>query len=456
MMVVDRYKDMCRTIDLVREEFVSFQKLGAGLSSSAWVTDLLQNKLSGTPIRAYFVAKTAIWLKSTSPFNSALPYARNERLFSAQLPFVFEVVITIQYLHNQILDGKSGVTSRERISENMLAANLLKEQLYRYISTQLPRSARSSTLEAVRKCFEQVDQGQYLEQQFNTYQAFAQGQQEWKQTLPQAWAEDLDLAAIAPFVNKLKADLPAILHVQLDIYFARIYLTCASLFVEASRLLGQLLKVPTSKMNAVLNFSVCYGLMRQLVNDNSDWIPSRFGLSTKTKTAEDHFSDLRNGTLTLPTFFLLAEKKDSMLLQFLNKQMRWSATFEEAAFTEVLSSNALYKSIQNTRILSELALAYLPHDNDAAAHLADSCEIVHWNKFLAPCLNHPAYQEYRRGFYRQRTRRLILQLRKERTSLQQVPASSWWKQVWELTPETPPAVTRLVAVLQRHPAGKTN
>lgn len=447
---------MCRTIDLVREEFISFQQLGAGLSASSWVTDLLQNKLSGTPIRAYFVAKTAIWLKHTNPVFSVLPYARNERLFSAQLPFIFEVIITIQYLHNQILDGKSGVTTRERISENMLAANLLKEQLYRYISVKLPRSARNTTLKAVRKCFEQVDQGQYLEQQFNTYQAFDQGHQAWKETLPPAWLDELNLTAVAPFLNKLKADLPAILHVQLDIYFARIYLTCASLFVEASRLLGQLLRVPNNKMKSVLNFSVCYGLMRQLVNDNSDWIPSRFGLSTKTKTAADHFSDLRNGTLTLPTFFLLAEKKDSMLLQFLNKQMRWSAAFEDAAFAEVLSSNALYKSIQNTRILSELALAYLPHDDQAAAYLADSCEIVHWNKFLAPCLNHPAYQVYRKGFYRQRTKRLILQLRKERTALQDTPAPGWWKKVWELTPETPPAVTRITTVLQHHPAGNTH
>ncbi len=453
-MAVDRYKDMYRTIDLVREEFVSFQQLGAGLSSSSWVTDLLRQKLEGTPIRAYFLAKTAAWLKTISPTGPAFHYARHERLFAAQLPFIFEVVITIQYLHNQILDGKSGVTNREKISENMLAANLLKEQLYRYIATQLPRSCRQLTHEAVRKCFEQVDQGQYLEQQFNTYQAFAQGQDDWKKTLPAAWAKDLDLSAVAPFINKLKADLPAILHVQLDIYFARIYLTCASLFVEASRLVGQLLRVSATKMKAVLNFSVCYGLMRQLVNDNSDWIPSHFGLATKTKTAEDHFSDLRNGTLTLPVLFLLPEKKDSSLLQFLNKKMRWSAAFEEAAFTEILSSNAIYKSIQNTRILAELALAYLPLNNQAAAYLADSCEIVHWNKFLAPCLNHPAYQAYRKGYYRQRTRRLILQLRKERTSAQQVPSSTWWQKAWEFTPETPLAVTRLAAVLQRHPSSE--
>lgn len=446
-MAVDRYTDMYRTIDLVKKEFDCFQAAGAGLSRSPWVTDLLRSKLNGTPIRAYYVAKTASWLRTMGSLRSAYYYTRYERFFTAQLPFVFEVVITIQYLHNQILDEKSGVTTRERISKNMLAANLLKEQLYHYIDTQLPKTTRQATLSAVRTCFEQVDQGQYLEQRFNTYQAFAQGEEDWKQTLPAAWAEDLDLSAATPFLNKLKADVPVILHTQLDVYFARIYLTCAKLFVEASKLLGKLLFVPAPRMKAVTQFSVCYGLMRQLVNDNADWIPSSYGLKTKTKTATDHFSDLRNGTLTLPLIFMLAEKKDSVLLQLLNKQMRWSVAFEEAAFEEVLSSDALFKSIQNTRILSELALAYLPHDNQAAAYLADSCEIVHWNKFLQPCLEHPAYRIYRQGFYRRRTRQLILRLRNERKNAQQ-PSTSWWPKGWELTPDLPPAVPRLIAVLK--------
>ena len=119
-----------------------------------------------------------------------------------------------------------------------------------------------------------------------------------------------------------------------------------------------------------------------------------------------------------------------------------------------MSSNANYKSSQNTRSLAELALAYLPLNKQAAAYLADSCEIVHWNKFLAPCLNHPAYQAYRKGYYRKRTRRLILQLRKERTSAQQVPMSTLWQQAWEFPPETPLAVTRLAAVLQRYPSSE--
>lgn len=444
-MAVDRYQDMCHTIDRVKREFSCFQALGTNLSRSAWVTDLLRHKLSGTPIRAYYLAKTAAWLKTVSPWRSARIYDRQERLFTAQLPFVFEVVITVQYLHNQILDGKSGVTSRDRISENMLAANLLKEQLYRYIATELPASAREATLTAVRRCFEQVDQGQYLEQHYNTYTAFSQGQDDWKSVLPAGMCAALDLSAVDPFLDKLKADIPPILHAQLDLYFARIYLTCAGLFVEASRLVGELLRVPKKRMRAVQQFSLCYGLMRQLVNDNSDWIPSHYGLGTKTKTAADHFSDLRNGTLTLPLIFHLAEKKDSILLQVLNKQMRWSAAFEEAAFEDILHSDALFKSIQNTRILSELALAYLPIDNQEAGYLADSCEIVHWNKFLKPCLTHPAYTIYRGGIYRQRTRQLILQLRRARTAVP-APTPSWWQKAPAF--DLPPAVPRIGDLLR--------
>ena len=227
--------------------------------------------------------------------------------------------------------------------------------------------------------------------------------------------ERVDLSAVGPFLDKLKNDLPMMLHEQLDVYFHRMYLTCASLFVEAVNLLGKLLKVPAQRLAPVRHFSVCYGLMRQLVNDNADWIPTRFGLETKTKVAADSFSDLRNTTLTLPLFFYLAEGQGGKIDYFLERQMCWSAAFEDAVFDEILESDSLFKSVQNTRILAELALAHLPADNLDAQFLADSCEIVHWNKFLAPCLKHPAYQGYRKTTYRKRTRRLILELRRERT-----------------------------------------
>lgn len=431
-MTKDRFQDMQYTIDRVNVAFTRFEACGQGLANSPWVTSLLRKKLSGAPVRAYFAAKMAAWLTDQSAPLSSFRSLRPgmDSLFSEQLPFIFEAIITIQYLHNQILDGKSGVTNRARISENVLAANLLKEQLYRYIDTELPRYARHRTTIAVRTCFELVDQGQYIEQHFNTYTAFVTGQNDATAHVPAAYRASEDLAGVEAFIQKIKRDLPEMLHAQLDTYFHRIYLTCAALFVEASRLIGDLLGVPSAQLQPVLQFSRSYGLMRQLVNDNADWVPSSFGLTTVTKAATDHFSDLRNGTLTLPVLFFLAEHKHTSLEQVLAGRIAWSSHFEAEIFGEMATSHALYKSIQNTRILAELALAYLPASHPAAVHLADSCEIAHWNKFLAPCLSHPAYKVYRQGVYHQQTKQLIAQLRQRRLAKAFVPADSVWA-IWK-------------------------
>lgn len=449
-MTKDRFQDMQYTVGWVNAAFTRFESCGDGLVNSSWATSLLRKKLSGTPIRAYFVAKTAQWLSDNAtlrpPFN--LFRSGQDQLFAEQLPFIFEAVITIQYLHNQVLDGKSGVTNRVRISENILAANLLKEQLYRYIDTELPRYARARTTAAVRTCFECVDQGQYMEQQFNTYAAFAAGRNDASGYVPATYCPDADLAGVEAFIQKIKRDLPEMLHEQLDTYFHRIYLTCAALFVEATRLIGDLMGIPKAQLQPILQFSRSYGLMRQLVNDNADWVPASYGLTTATKTAADHFSDLRNGTLTLPALFFLATHKHTAIEQVLAGRIAWSDHFETEVFGEMIASDALYKSIHNTRILAELALAYLPTDNPAAVYLADSCEIVHWNKFLAPCMSHPAYKLYRRGTYYQQTQRLILQLRHQRQGVGLAKPS---KQPWIFRRSgyaVPPAVREMQRLLE--------
>lgn len=450
-MRVDRFQDMKRNSILVKQELTTFLACGHGLKSSNWATQLLRNKLDGNPLRAYFVSKMAEQLWDKVLFVHKLRYSQSlwQKLLYRQLPFAFEVVITIQYLHNQILDGKSDVTSREQISKNLLAANLLKEQLYRYLEETLPSWAQQSTINSIRKCFEAVDHGQHLEQSANTYQAFLDGQKTADYSLPDATLQEIDFSGASAFLDKLGSDLPPILHDQLQIYFQRIYLTCATLFIESSRLLGQLLRISDRQLKPFLGFSLCYGLMRQLVNDNADWTPSGYGLKTATKSANDTFSDLRNGTLTLPLIFFLAENKNSLLQQLLNKKICWSTAFETPIFEELLQSNALYKSIQNTRILAELALAYLPDDHLASTYLAESCEIVHWNKFLAPALKHPVYQAYRNTAYHLRTKRLIKKLRKQRQqSVAQQRSKPVFSFPWNQQQVFPAAVGQLEHLLR--------
>lgn len=446
-MAKNRFDDMQQTQRLLQEEFSSFKSLGFGLQEDVAPSNLLYKKISNQAVRAYFVAKIAQWF--TKEDNTIDNKSAKSRLFNAQLPFIFETIISIQYLHNQILDAKAGVVGQLKIAENLLAANLMKDQLYRYIQEELPTFAKKRVEQYTRKCFEYVDLGQILELKANRYSHFTAQLPALESLLPTAVFKDIDLSSIAPFIQKLKRELPVFMHEHLDVYFHRMYLSSAVFFVHASQLVADLLQIPAEERKPIRQFSVTYGMMRQLVNDNADWLPSSFQLSTNDKKTSDGFSDLRNQTLTLPLFFFLAEHNQGLIKEVLDGKQNWSATLEEGIFDQILNAQSLYKSIQNTRILGELAMAFLPQEVEAAQMLAHSCEIVHWNKFLVPCLKNEAYKTYRRTTYYKKTKSLIKRLRNERLEPEVCTEQSVFsfKKMFSLSNSLPKAVQNLQALL---------
>ncbi|MCB0636945.1 MAG: hypothetical protein KDC54_10035, partial [Lewinella sp.] len=315
--------------------FAAYHYGGSGRED--WVMPPLQRRLAGQPLRAYFMAKMAEWALVGLPGYRSWrwQYGRRARLLRRQLPFIFECIITIQYLHNQILDGKSGVVTPARINSNLLAANLLKDQLMRYLDGELPASVRPRVKAAVHRCFAWVDYGQHLEKSTN----LGPGTTEvpaWADCLPEPLRQSMDLTAAEPFLRKIKADLPAIHHEVVDTYFHRIYLTCAFLFTEGANLLIQLLRPSARVATAMRGFSLNYGLMRQLVNDNADWLPRSLALATQARRADDAFSDLRNGTLTLPLIYFRAEHPHGNLLALLGRRDALAEVEENRYFAEML------------------------------------------------------------------------------------------------------------------------
>lgn len=415
------------TADATLAELSVFARYQPG-AGGVGVMSSLERRLAGRPVRAYFMDKMGQWAVASLPVwrRKRWEGGVREHLLRRQLPLIWEAVITIQYLHNQILDGKSGVTTRERISERLLWANLLKDQLYRYIDGEVPAAYRPAVMASTRRCFSWVDYGQVLEKRTNHRPSGEPELSDWPSLLPAQVRQSLDLAAAQVFIDKVKRDLPTLRHEAVDLYFQRIFLTCAFLFVEGADLLIRLTRPKSDVAASLRGFSLNYGLMRQLVNDNADWLPSAFALHTRAKEATDGFSDLRNGTLTLPLLFYLAANKHSPIQRMLASGAAWTPQLETRVFTEMLQSQALYQSIQNTRILGELAMAFLPDELPAARFLADTCEIVHWNKFLAPCLRHPAYAAYKKTPYHHRTRRLIRRLRRQRRQPNPAPARQAW------------------------------
>ena len=76
----------------------------------------------------------------------------------------------------------------------------------------------------------------------------------------------------------------------------------------------------------------------------------------------------------------------------------------------MLGSFALPKSIQNAKILGILAKTNLNPQNPVFPLIADSCDIVQWNKFVFPCYKSEQYKYYKKTPYYKQTKSLLKRL----------------------------------------------
>lgn len=405
-----RYSDMRSCATNVRTELNRFEALSSRNGIRSSVLQPLKKRLESAPLRAYFITKLYAYLKACSDYHQQVKMdaAIADPLFTKKIPFVFEVIITIQYLHNQILDGKCGVVSGTKINDNLINANLLKDLLYEYIEEEFDPELAYRITKTVREVFRLVDLGQQVEKNWNTYEFFNTE----NTTIPDQNILDrlAPLNGLDIFLEKLKEDLPTEHWAFTRIYLQRIYLTCAALFEKALTLMLDLTDYQGSERESLQHFAVNYGIMRQLVNDNADYIPSFFQLSTKGKTPEDALSDLQNRNITLPLIFHLDTPVSSNMLDYLEGKTQEIRSKEADVFEEMLNSFALLKAIQNAKILGESAKSYLNPTNPAFQFIADSCNIVQWNKFIFPCYRSTQYKAYKKTNYYKATKAIIKQL----------------------------------------------
>ncbi len=371
------------------------------------VADHLQTRLSGRPLRAYYTHCLAGYLA---------PQVRGGRreLLHRQLPFLLEGIITIQYLHNRQLDDKVSVDKWKQL---LLDANLLKDSLYRYVEERLPRASRKLVRRWLSDCFSATDRGQQLEQQANTYTAYRRGISinDFRTLIPERATHDLVEFGTERFAAHLRAELPSHLHPALDVYLHRAYLTCAHLFVRTAELICDLQRIGGKKRTAVLRFAVNYGLMRQIVNDNADFVPTAYGLSTVGRPAASAQSDLRRGVLTLPIICALANQPRGVVAELLKSPT--DHVDQSTVFNEMIAGGALGQSIQAGQLLAELAVSLLPTGSTSIAPvalLAATTDIAFDSRFLRPCRAHAAYANYRKTAAHRRRLRLVRRVRESR------------------------------------------
>ena len=343
---------------------------------------LLQSKVDSLPLRGYFSKK--LFDYAVEAFNLNV-YKEQEQLFTKTLPFILEVVITIQYYHNQILDGKGGIKTKGAIKQHLLKSNLLKDLLYTYIEKRLPNQIQPIVFGCVRKVFKFTDIGQYIEKGFNTYDAYC-FEERFDVPFEGAINTFIHHSCISFLMNEHTKACKALNPNKkyLEWYFKRIYLVSASLFQLFTTTLFELLGISDDQKTAknLSLFASYYGVMLQLVNDNCDWVPSVYQHRTVAKNYEDTFSDLRNRNITYPAYLYLSAGNHGIISQFLASDERnISADLQSLFFQEIVDVGVMKTAIQMGKRLGQEALSFLDSQNTYWEIFEDMVKISSFNRY---------------------------------------------------------------------------
>lgn len=380
----------------LKNELSKLKKLHVGLTDDAHTFALLERKISDKPVRAYFAGEVYAFVQRCVQQEGLVWKSGEQRLFQRVIPFVLEVVISIQYFHNQILDSKAGVTCRNKkqIDQNLLSANLLKEYLYEYIDQEAGAEEATIITRYVRRIFKYVDIGQQIEKQWNTHKSYQQGTYRHLQLheAPAVFTNPEQVTALLETLRQFYPERSA----YLETYLRRIALTSAALFALSAEMIVELSGYTGKARQQLLDFAWFYGMMQQVINDNADMVPSRFNHETSEKTASDAFSDLRNHNVTLPLFLHLenlrheTESQGSDLVKNILQgpfHAALSSDDEEQLFSELKASGALYLSIDIGKYFGAMAQTCLVNSAGDCQTLLALCEVAEWNRYIYDCYN---------------------------------------------------------------------
>ena len=389
-----RANEMLQVNMLLRKEFEIFNSINENIANNLRIFNILNRKIKDRSLRAYFSCKVYQYLKKFSRSDRI-----SEIFFIWQLPFILEVIISVQYYHNQILDAKGGINTREKVNDNLILGNLLKEHLYRYLEyTDLSDRNKLKLIEHVRLIFEYVDIGQYVEKHCNTYESLKAN--DYKNPFESKISEFIESNYIDESMDIIQGVYPIKEehHAFLACYLGRIYLTNAALFKISTQLICELLEIEEAKTLEVIRFAVFFGLMQQIVNDNCDFVPSKYNDGTKAKNNNDGLSDLRNRCITLPLLIHLQNCPNSAIERYLSLDNY--AFDENYFFREITGTWSIYYSMTVAKeIKKKLIDEFTQREKEVNEGLINLWSVADNNRFYKHFYkfnNKKCYKEYKK------------------------------------------------------------
>ncbi len=350
---------------------------------NALVFRLFDKKLQKPSVRAYFVWAVSEYIKEyvldECVLTDYLP-EQWDKVFGCQLPFVIETTMVIMYLHNQIYDAKYGVETKQKIRENVQAANLLERQLYYYIQEHFNSRESELITTYVQKMLDYVEVGQWAEQTYNHYDSY--GFESEKLSISKEIDDFINLALepIQSIIQEIQKEIPNKAEF-IHNYFKRITLTTGSLFILTVELIGELLHCKYQEMSnlePLLNFVRVHGVMRQVVNDVCDFIVGE----TAAKNKKDCCKDLINKNITLPLIFdLESNDSTSLVKDYLNDKITVDTLDHIVVAKELINSKAIFKAMKYGQKLVTLSENYSNNLEGKEKFLLDLNSIANNNKF---------------------------------------------------------------------------
>ncbi len=297
----ERKQEMIGLQKLLIEEFEGLCKETSYGALDETVFALPKNKLSNIGIRGYFVRKMYDYIIAESimkglAVRSNLPL----KWFEISLPLLAEMIISLQYYHNQILDRKGGIVTHAAISNNLIAGNLFRSTINYYIEKnfKIDELSREKVRNTVDTILTHVDIGQYLDKNWGNYECLIHG-------LPQnaSLGDRINSVILEDVIEDIWEEIKS--HGISDskeqftkMYLRRIYLCNGSLFILFNRLLCDLLEYKGDLLE-IERFCAYLAIPLQIMNDNIDFLPPK----TVAKGENDVYSDLKNHTMSLPLIF---------------------------------------------------------------------------------------------------------------------------------------------------------
>lgn len=388
-----RFKEMKETFELIKPEMEKLKNLLKPYQLfeqddlSTYCLKLLNRrwKRKILPQRAYFVRKIYEYVLWEQDIEK--PCSELEQLFKVKLGLIMEVTIVIQYLHNQVIDGKFNVKKPRKIRRNLIASNILREILLQYIDQEIQvygKEIYDKTRLCISEILLHVDLGQRIEQEYNHYDSY-------KKNPPLCICQNTigifsNLECIRSIIDSVKEQIPDKVDF-IESYFRRIYLTNGCFYTFMTKLVMGILGYE-DEGGRLSKFAVTFGIATQITNDVVDFVPpikkgKKLSSSTVGKKTTDCYSDLNNGNITLPLIYHLTKNQERLVEEYLSKPNRNNSinNYSLEITKEVIGSGAIRKTIKIGRRIANLGHTYLNSINKNKSYLIDMIDQNKWNKY---------------------------------------------------------------------------